>query len=106
MRRDVLIHQKCSQMVYSVKWLKQSATGSANLRSPDFHARFGSYQGYCSRLFGKDRGSESLKGSKFYNMDRAIRFNVRECFGTLITSIAVAVGIAIEPGNELKNRND
>ena len=38
MPRNVLRHQKSSQVDYSVKWLKQSGTGSANLWSPNFHA--------------------------------------------------------------------
>lgn len=55
MPRDVFRCQKCFQIVYSGKWLKQSGTGNASLGSSNFHVCFGSYQSHYEGSFGKQR---------------------------------------------------
>lgn len=62
--------------------------------------------GHCSRSFRTDRRAERLKGQSFAAWPWAVQFNVSEWLSTLITPIAVAMGVTIEPGNERKNRND
>lgn len=58
-------------MVYSAKWLKQSATGSASLGSSDFQVCFGNYQGHYNSSFRKQRviKSEGVKVEKTQEKD-------------------------------------